>query len=118
MKVIIAGSRCFTHPADYALVEMAVDASGFKITEIVSGMAKGIDTFAMRYGYRQGIKVRPFYAHWRQAGRLAGFDRNQQMADYAEALIAIWDGVSNGTRDMIEKARRKGIPVYVMDASL
>lgn len=35
------------------------------------------------------------------------------MADNAEALIAIWDGKSKGTRHMIEVAKEKGLKVYV-----
>jgi ABC-type sugar transport system substrate-binding protein len=36
------------------------------------------------------------------------------MADAAEALIALQpNGDSNGTQDMIERAKKRGIPVFV-----
>ena len=35
------------------------------------------------------------------------------MAAYAEALIAVWDGVSGGTKDMIERAKAHGLKVYI-----
>lgn len=35
------------------------------------------------------------------------------MADRAEALIALWDGESRGTKHMIDLARRKGLRVFV-----
>ena len=41
MKVIIAGSRNFT---DYKVLQDAIKNSGFKITEVVSGGAKGVDS--------------------------------------------------------------------------
>ena len=43
----------------------------------------------------------------------AGPIRNAQMANYADALIAFWDGSSTGTRDMIRKAEEKGLKVHV-----
>lgn len=35
------------------------------------------------------------------------------MADYADALIAIWDGESRGTANMIEEAEKRGLKVFV-----
>ena len=35
------------------------------------------------------------------------------MADSADALIAIWDGKSVGTKDMIRRARKTGLTVFV-----
>lgn len=51
-------------------------------------------------------------------GNAAGFIRNQAMADYADALIAVWDNRSKGTADMIRKAIGRGLPVFVYDAEL
>ena len=48
----------------------------------------------------------------------AGIDRNEQMGDYADALIAVWDGKSPGTKNMIANAKRLGLLVYVYDASI
>ena len=46
-------------------------------------------------------------------GKRAGVRRNEEMADMADALIAIWDGSSPGTKHMIEVARRRGLKIYV-----
>lgn len=118
MKVIIAGCRHFGHPADYELVEAAVRESGFEITEVVSGRARGIDRWASTYATRNRIPCRPFYAQWHMHGQVAGMVRNQAMADYADALIAVWDNRSRGTADMIDRARKQGLKVYVYDAEL
>ena len=35
------------------------------------------------------------------------------MAQYADALIAVWDGESKGTANMITQARQKGLDVFI-----
>ena len=44
---------------------------------------------------------------------MAGKIRNQAMADAADALVALWDGNSGGTADMIRRARAAGLKVFV-----
>lgn len=44
---------------------------------------------------------------------LAGFWRNQEMTDYADALIAIQINDSSGTKDIIDKARKREIPIFI-----
>lgn len=114
MKVIIAGSRDIT---DMELVVEAVKQSGFEITEVVTGMARGVDTLAEEYGYQERLNIQRFYADWNVYGKMAGKIRNMAMANYAEALIAVWDGKSTGTRHMIEKALEKGMKVYVFNSA-
>ena len=109
MRVIIAGSRGIT---DYEEVKKAVNASGFNITEVVSGKARGVDTLGEQWADENGIPVKPFPAKWGR-GMNAGHIRNGEMAEYAHALIALWDGKSTGTADMIKKAHAKNLYVYV-----
>lgn len=110
MKTIIAGSRGID---EYQLVVEAIQESGFKITEIVSGEARGPDTLGEQWGQAHGIPIARFPAKWDVHGKSAGFIRNNLMSSYAEALVAVWDGKSRGTRHMIESARKKGLKVYV-----
>jgi hypothetical protein len=110
LKVIIAGGRDIT---DYSLVEDAIKESKFDISEIVSGGARGVDHLGELYAAENNIKLTVFPADWDTHGRAAGPIRNRQMAGYGEALIAIWDGVSRGTKNMIEEATKKGLLVYV-----
>ena len=49
----------------------------------------------------------------RPLGKAAGHARNRDMGDYADALIALWDGQSKGTKGMIDYAKKKGLEVYV-----
>jgi len=45
----------------------------------------------------------------------AGMDRNKKMGDYADALIAVWDGKSNGTQHMIKYMEKLGKEVFIYD---
>lgn len=110
MKIIIAGGRDIT---DVNELEQAIRESGFGISEVVSGSVRGADALGQDWAETNGIPVTLFPADWAQYGRGAGPIRNRQMGDYAEALIALWDGRSRGTESMIEYARSKGLKVYV-----
>jgi hypothetical protein len=37
------------------------------------------------------------------------------MADYADGLIAFWDGKSKGTKHMIDTATQKGLVVHIVN---
>ena len=119
MKTIIAGSRFEEKPkiieARYAeLLDAMADFELFgTITQVVSGTARGVDRLGERWAREHGIRVARFPADWLNHGTSAGFRRNQEMANYADALIALWDGQSRGTANMIDLARRRGLLVFV-----
>lgn len=110
MKVIIAGGRDVTEPQ---LLLEAITDSGFTISEVVCGKARGADTLGEQWALQNDIPVKYFPADWNKYGKSAGYIRNAQMADYAEALIALWDGSSKGTANMIELAKKKGLRLYI-----
>lgn len=110
MKVIIAGSRWITK---YDWVCEAIGWFDTPITEVVSGGADGVDKLGELWAERMDIPVVRFEAKWYEHGKAAGPIRNQAMADYAEGLIAVWDGKSKGTADMIRRAKAKGLKIYV-----
>jgi hypothetical protein len=110
MKTIIAGGRDIT---DYETVVKAIEQSQFDITEVVSGMALGVDTLAIAFANDNNIPVKQFPADWNKHGRAAGPIRNGQMAEYADALIAVWDGESKGTKNMITQAKQNHLKVYI-----
>lgn len=110
MKTIIAGSRTINSPVP---VCEAMNESGFTITEVVSGGARGADLYGELLARHNGIPIKRFTAEWNRLGKGAGCIRNNQMAEYADALIAVWDGKSKGTAHMIRAAGSKGLKVYV-----
>lgn len=110
MRVIIAGSRGIN---DYEIVEDAIKESQFPISVVVSGGAKGVDALGELYAESMNIPLHVFEPAWDVHGRAAGPIRNRKMAENADALIAIWDGKSRGTKNMIETAEKLGLIVYV-----
>ncbi|MFM7858006.1 MAG: SLOG family protein, partial [Flammeovirgaceae bacterium] len=91
MKTIVAGSRGI---ADYEVVLAAIRQSGFEVTEVVSGTARGVDKLGERYAIENVIPITRFVPDWDKHGKRAGYLRNTEMGDYADALIAVWDGES------------------------
>ena len=110
MKTIIAGSRTIL---DLKAVEQAVRESGFTITEVVSGCSKGVDTLGEIWANNKKVPVKRFPAKWEELGRKAGPLRNLEMAAYADALIAVWDGTSRGTKHMIDHAQHLNVFVWL-----
>ena len=114
MKTIIAGSRGYT---EYRIVEACVDIVKIDITEVVSGTARGVDQLGEFWAKEHEVPVKEFPADWDQFGKSAGYKRNKQMAEYADALIAIWDGESRGTKHMIDLAKELELKVFVFKPS-
>jgi Protein of unknown function (DUF2493). len=113
MKVIIAGGRKFN---DYSLLSSVCDhmLQNQEEIEIVSGTAGGADRLGERYAEEKGYKLTKFPADWEKFGKGAGYIRNKQMAEYADALIVFWDGESSGTKHMINLAKKEGIKVKIV----
>lgn len=112
-KVIIAGGREITDPA---LVERAIKESGFNVNLIISGLARGVDTLGKDYADANRIDCARYPANWNKYNKAAGGIRNLQIGVVADKLIAIWDGESKGTKDMISlfKKRKGAENVYVL----
>lgn len=110
MRTIIAGSRSCK---SYNIVEAAAINCGWNITTIISGTARGVDVLGEQYARELDIPLIRMPANWSRYGRGAGKIRNVEMALVADALIAVWDGVSPGTGHMIDTARAKGLKIYV-----
>lgn len=115
-RIIIAGSRSIT---DYELLRR-IFIQDFAPPElakpnylIVSGGAEGVDTLGEQYAEKWDIPLTKFDADWSEYGKAAGPIRNRKMARFADTLIALWDGESDGTRDMIDTAVKYNLEVHV-----
>lgn len=115
MRVIIAGSRHLAGLDVWASIVRGLRELGLmqSVSEVVSGGAQGVDAVGETYARRFEIPVKRFPANWHKHGRAAGPIRNQEMAEYADALVAIWDGRSRGTADMIRQAERFGLKISI-----
>lgn len=114
-RVIVAGGRLFDDYdfMDEKLQVLLKEKLKTHNVIIVSGGAKGADTLGERWAEAHGVKCIRYPALWEVHGKRAGFIRNQEMADNADALVAFPVNQSNGTRDMIFRARRLGLKVKV-----
>lgn len=113
VRLIIAGSRDVT---DYSVMDCAFHNSPWSmddVTQVVSGTARGVDRLGEEWARRNNKEIQRFPAQWGVHGKSAGYRRNEDMARHADALLAIWDGKSRGTKHMIDIAKRKGLEVYV-----
>lgn len=116
-KVIIAGSRGFSN---YKLLKEQCNKYLREKRRtcniiIVSGHARGADTLGERYAQDEGFALEVYPAQWKKLGKQAGYRRNEQMAEVADALIAFWDGESKGTKHMIDIMNNKGLPTKVVN---
>ena len=112
MKTIIAGSR---DNIEYQDVLSAMEECPWssEITEVVSGKACGVDTMGEQWAKENNIPIKEFPANWKKFGKSAGPRRNEEMGDYADALVAVWDGGSKGTKHMIDYSKNKELKVFV-----
>jgi len=118
MRVIIAGGRDFN---DYERLKKVMDNCPYEVTEVVCGKARGADSLGEKWALERGVYVEYFVPDWEGLGKRAGFARNADMAEYAcengsdnGLLVAFWDGVSKGTKSMIDLATKKGMLVKVI----
>ena len=115
MRVILAGSRSFRDPK---VMADAVSASGFDVTSVLSGTARGADRLGENWAFVNNVPMARYPADWNRHGKSAGVLRNKEMAENADALIALWDGESRGTAHMIKHALARGLAVYVHDSEV
>ena len=106
MKIAIVGSRNVT-----------IDNIANYITnqdELVSGGAVGVDQCVAAYARNNGTKITEFLPQYEIYGRAAPIVRNRQIVEYADEIIAFWDGKSKGTLSVIKYAKKIAKPCRVI----
>lgn len=112
MRLIIAGGREFDDEALFE--EMMRHFQTSKIDVVLSGKCPtGADAMGEKWAARRGIRIEEHPANWTAHGKRAGYVRNLEMAERADALVAFWDGASRGTKMMIDLANQHGLVTYV-----
>ena len=106
MKVAVIGSRTLK-------IENLSPFLPEETTEIVSGGARGIDTCARHYAQENQLKLTEFYPNYHQGGKNAPLRRNLEIIEYADQVLAFWDGVSRGTQHVIDNCRKLQVPVQI-----
>ena len=119
LRIVVAGSRNFDNYELLANVLKSYLEDNTLPVTIVSGTARGADTLGEQFARFNGYNVVRFPANWNTFGRRAGYIRNAEMAKYATeekgVLFAFWDGISRGTKHMIDLAERYGLEIHVIN---
>ena len=106
MKIAVVGSR--------GIKDVEIGKYVFESEEIVSGGAVGVDLCAAEYAHKNGIKLTVFLPEYERYGRAAPIVRNKKIVDYADKVIAFWNGKSKGTLSVIQYAQKTGKPCDVI----
>lgn len=114
MKVAVIGSRQADGSIDRAILRYLPSAT----TEMVSGGAEGVDTAAARVAQSLNIPLRVFLPDYAAYGKRAPLMRNLQIIDYADEVLAFWDGASRGTSHVIAECIKRGKPVRLIPLSI
>lgn len=114
MKVIVAGSRNFTN---YDFLCAAISRSGFDITTVICGGAKGVDSLGEKWAENHKADIEYYRPDWDRYGKRAGMVRNEAMLKAAlpdGALIVIIVNNSPGSTGMLNLAKAAGLKYYAV----
>ncbi|EKQ0671028.1 DUF2493 domain-containing protein [Campylobacter novaezeelandiae] len=117
MKLLVCGGRDYKDIERFDK-EMDNIFSLYQIDTIIEGGASGADNMAKNYALKNKIKLIEVKADWQHFGKAAGPIRNKKMLsmlDNNDCVLAFWNGISKGTKNMIEIARNKNIKVIIIN---
>lgn len=118
MKVLVCGGRDFVNKT---LIFDTLDKlhKTKEIDMVISGGARGADTFAKEWARLRCIEVMVFKPDWKRLGKVAGFHRNIEMlmrlSSQDDMVVAFWDGNSKGTAHTITQAKSHCIETVVVN---
>lgn len=116
-RLIIAGSRTFNN---YELLKEKVlfflqNKLNFREQIIIlSGRANGSDKLGEKFAFEHNFNVELYPADWDNKGKSAGYIRNIEMINNADAAIVFWDGKSKGTEHLIKNCKKRNIPIRIV----
>ena len=114
MKLAVIGSRGYTDLE--SLVEILdVFWENDPSLEIISGGATGADAFVQAWAECNKVPCTVIRANWAEYGKAAGYIRNGEIWDLAEAGVAFWDGESKGTAHSFKLAKKRGKTLVVIN---
>ena len=118
-RIAIIGSRDYPH-RDLVFAVVQGIASKNPARTIVSGGARGVDTWAGEAATACGLNFEIMHADWDHDGRAAGLLRNTKLVECVDSVVAFWDGTSRGTLDTLKKARKadKNLVVFGPDGKI
>lgn len=109
MRLAIVGSRDFATPEMVSLFISLLPLD----TVIVTGGARGVDSWAEAAARERGLSTLIIPAQWSRFGKSAGMRRNAEIVKESHAVVAFWDGASHGTRRTMTRAWRDSKPTLI-----
>lgn len=111
MKIGVVGGRNFDNYEYFkdCMSTLNIDSN----VVLVSGGAKGADSMAEYYAKEKGIQCIVFKPDYKKYGRAAPMIRNGDIVENSDIIVAFWDGVSGGTKNSIERARKQNKQVII-----
>lgn len=106
MRLGIVGSRNpgIAYQEWEQLLLAKIDPS--KVELVVSGGAKGVDTFAKLFAARHHIPYMEFAPNYAEYGRYATLKRNTEIVSHSSVVIAFPTASSKGTLHTMKEAQR------------
>lgn len=115
MRILVCGSRNWKNVRliEDSLSEIQPDDEP---VTIIDGTARGVDSIANSIAVQKGYYTERYPAQWDKFGKAAGMIRNRQMLieGKPDLVLAFWDGISRGTKNMIELAETARVPVKII----
>ncbi len=120
LNICVVGSRTISKNKTFEILdEFFILRKKSNITFYSGGCKKGVDSYINEY-YKNfaNSSFIEVPADWKKYGRGAGFIRNEKLAKMMSYLsnslvIAIWDGMSKGTENMIAQCKKYNVPCYI-----
>lgn len=110
MRIGIVGSRYAAEQVKLDILRQIPENT----TEIVSGGAAGVDSYASELAELLHIPLKVFLPEYDKYGKRAPLLRNLEIIRYADEILAFWDGRSAGTRFVISACVKEGKAVRVI----
>lgn len=111
-RLLVSGSRSID---DLDKVAWAIENCPYSADVIMTGAAEGVDQAAEQHARNTATPYASIPADWDTHGDQAGPIRNQLLVDRANALLAVWDGESPGTKDVMKKASEADLPIMLVN---
>ena len=109
----VVGSRGYQDMDEFKSVVDKYTVNSF----VSGGCPSGADRLVEIYAKQKKIPITVIPAKWSEFGRAAGPIRNKEIVEIADGMIAFWDNESRGTKSSIDLAKKKGIPVIIINVN-
>lgn len=115
MTLAIIGTRTPTIDYDKWLRLLLSHIDISEVTQVVSGGAKGIDSYAKRFAEVYTLPLVEYIPEFSKFGRIAALLRNIDIVKVADIVIAFPSNNSRGTFHAIREAEKLNKPVIIIN---